>query len=74
MITIKLSDIMGKNKIKISQIERETGITRPTLTGLYYERSKGINFETLEKLCRYFEVDVGELIKFEKDGVQDDIQ
>ena len=38
------------------------------------ERSKGINFETLERLCRYFKVDVGELIKFEKDGVQDGIQ
>jgi hypothetical protein len=25
-------------------------------------------------LCRYFKVDVGELIKFEKDGVQHGIQ
>jgi putative transcriptional regulator len=74
MISIKLSDAMGKKKVKMSHVIKATGISRPTLTELYYERSKGINFETLEKLCRYFKVDVGELIKFEKDGVQHGIQ
>jgi len=74
MISIKLSDAMGKKKVKMSHVIKATGISRPTLTELYYERSKGINFETLERLCRYFKVDVGELIKFEKDGVQDGIQ
>ena len=72
MISIKLSDIMGKNKIKISQIEKDTGISRPTLTALYYEKSKGITFETLNRLCEYFKIDVSEIIKFEGDnnGIQ----
>ena len=68
MISIKLSDIMGKRKLKISQIEKDTGISRPTLTALYYEKSKGITFETLNRLCEYFKVDVSEIIKFEGDN------
>ena len=72
MISIKLSDIMGKRKLKISQIEKDTGISRPTLTALYYEKSKGITFETLNRLCEYFKIDVSDIIKFEggNDGIQ----
>lgn len=72
MISIKLSDIMGKRKLKISQIEKDTGISRPTLTALYYEKSKGITFETLNRLCEYFKIDVSDIIKFEggNNGIQ----
>ena len=69
MISIKLSDAMWKKKVRMADVIRATGISRPTLTWLCNGRSKGINFDTLEKLCRYFQVDVGELIKFENDEV-----
>lgn len=37
---------------------RDTGINRGTLTRLYHETAERIDFEVLDKLCEYFEVDV----------------
>ncbi len=53
MIVCKLSEILGRKRLKISDVIRDTGITRPTLTSLYYGKSAGISFETLDKLCKY---------------------
>ncbi len=49
------SEIMGRKKMKISQVSRDTGISRVTLTKLYYEKSKSISFDSVKKLCRYLE-------------------
>ena len=43
--------LLGKRKLKISAVAKSTGISRTTLTNLYYGKSKGISFEVLEKLC-----------------------
>lgn len=63
MIVCKLSEILGKKKLKIADVVRDTGITRPTLTSLYYEKGKGINFDTLDKLCKCLSVTPGELFE-----------
>ena len=34
----RLSTIMGEKRLKISTISRDTGISRATLTSLYYDR------------------------------------
>ena len=55
--------LMGKKKIKsINQLAIETGISRPTLTRIYYDQSDRIEFGTIEKLCDFFDCEVGELI------------
>lgn len=64
MIIIKLSEILGRKKLKISDVIRETGVTRPTLTSLYYGKGNGISFDTLNSLCRYLKVGTDDLIKF----------
>ena len=68
MITNRFSEILGKKRIKISDVMQHTGITRPTLSALYYDSGKGINFETLDKLCEYLQIQPGELFVYEKDG------
>ncbi len=55
---------MGRKRLKISDLIKETGITRPTLTSLYYGTGKGINFDTLNRLCGYLSVTPGELFGF----------
>ncbi|MEG1075073.1 MAG: helix-turn-helix transcriptional regulator [Ruthenibacterium sp.] len=50
----KLSCEMGARKLKIADVARKTGISRTTLTALYYGTSKRISFETLDKLCKFF--------------------
>lgn len=61
MINNKISSKIGENRKNISDISRETGLSRGTLTSLYYNNSKAISFKTLDTLCEYFECDVGEL-------------
>ncbi|WP_152080831.1 helix-turn-helix domain-containing protein [Sporolactobacillus terrae] len=54
---------MAKKPTKISELSKETGISRTTLTTLYYERSAGIQYRTLLNLCLAFNCQPGDLFK-----------
>jgi len=58
---------MGEKKVKIIDVARETGISRNHLSALYYENAKRIDFGTINALCKYFECEVGDLLKLVKD-------
>jgi putative transcriptional regulator len=68
MITNRFSEILGKKKIKIADVIKHTGLTRPTLTALYYDSGNGINFETMDKLCKYLQVQPGELFIYQQEN------
>ena len=70
MINNKLSILLGDKLLKISKIAQETGISRGTLTSLYYRRSKGINFDTLDKLCNYLNCSISEIIEYVPDSIE----
>ncbi|WP_414144475.1 helix-turn-helix domain-containing protein [Acidaminococcus sp.] len=53
MIGSRLHIIMGNKRLKISDVIRGAKVSRPRVTGLYYGRTKGINFETLDRLCAF---------------------
>lgn len=63
MVKCNLSGLMGVKKLKISQVVRDTGINRSTVTRLYHETTTRIDFETLELLCKYLDCEVGELLE-----------
>jgi len=63
-IKVHLSKLMGERKIKALELSRQTGINKNTILGLYHETKKGIQFETLEKLCKFFNCNVGDLIEY----------
>lgn len=58
--------MMGERKLKISDVSRETGIHRNMLTLLYYEKAKRVEFDVLEKLCRFFKCRIGEILEFKE--------
>lgn len=62
MIKCHLSDFMGKTKMTIQDVHEQTGLNRNTISNLYHEKVKRIDFETIEKLCNLFQCDVGELL------------
>lgn len=64
MIKCNLSRILGEKKLKISDVSRDTGINRGTLTRLYQETAERIDLEVMDQLCDYLKCDVGDL--FEK--------
>lgn len=51
MIVNKLSEVMGKKRLKIKDVIEKSGLSRNTITDLYYDKSKMVLFDTLDRLC-----------------------
>lgn len=64
MIKCHLARFMGERKMKVMDVARETGLNRNTITLLYKETAKKVDLEAIDKLCEFFDCEVGEL--FEK--------
>jgi putative transcriptional regulator len=64
VIKCHLSKLMGERKLKISDVARDTGLHRNTITLLYQETATRVDIEAIDLLCRYFEVPVGELFEW----------
>ena len=54
---------MGERKLKISDVARDTGLHRNTVSLLYQETATRVDLESIEVLCKYFNVKVGELFE-----------
>ena len=63
VIKCHLSKILGEHRVKMSDVISQTGISRGTITRLYYEQATRIDFEVAEKLCRYLKCGIGELLE-----------
>ena len=63
MIRCHLSKIMGMHKLKIADVSRETGLNRSTVTALYNETATRLDLETVEKLCKLFKCQIGDLLE-----------
>ena len=55
---------MGDNKHSIQDVHRATGISRSTLTRLYYEKNDAIRYETLNTLCDFYGCALGEMMQW----------
>ncbi|MFK9120731.1 helix-turn-helix domain-containing protein [Peribacillus frigoritolerans] len=67
MIKVHLSRVMGERKMKISDLANATGLHRNGITKLYNEERKGIEFDTLEKLCDALDCDISDLLEIIKE-------
>lgn len=67
MIKSRLHILMGEKKIRsIRQLSEETKVSRLSLTKLYDGDGKGIEYATLDTLCRHFNCQVGDLLFWEE--------
>ena len=60
MIKTNLKELLEKNKLSINKLSMETGLSRPTLTSLLNNDSKGIQFDTLETLLDFFNIPISD--------------
>ena len=67
LIINKLSEVMGRKRLKIQDVVNMTGMTRNTVADLYYDKSKMIAFETMDRLCKALDVQPGELFTYQAD-------
>lgn len=59
------SKILGERLLSISNVSKQTKISRTTLTNFYYRRNKSVSYQTLEKICDYLEIPLSELLEYE---------
>ncbi len=63
MIKCHLSRLLGERRLKISDVARDTGINRGTLTRLYHETEERVDLSVISDLCDYLEISVCELLE-----------
>ncbi len=64
MIRCHLSRLMGEYKMNIADVARETELHRNTITLLYKETATRVDLEAVDRLCRLFDCQVGDLFEF----------
>lgn len=56
MILCNLSVLMAERGLKIADVYEKTGISKTTLMALSENKGKGVQFETVDKLCNFLQV------------------
>jgi len=67
MMKCHLSRLMGERRLKISDVTRDTGINRGTVTRLYHESAERVKLEVMSKLCEYFDCELAELFEYQSE-------
>lgn len=58
----KLLDLLNKRDISKSKLREDLGLGSNTIAK--FANNEPVSFEVLDKLCRYFDVQPGDLIEF----------
>lgn len=66
MIESKLSMLMGIKKVNIQDVHEGTGINRNTISNLYHDKLKRVDYDTLSRLCEYFDCQVADILEYSK--------
>lgn len=49
-------------KVNQTELSEATGISRPTILSLIKNEAKGIKFDTLDKICKHFNVKINDFL------------
>lgn len=64
MIKNRLSTVTGNKRMKPQEIVTLTGISRKTIYNIYNDKTKGIEFDTLDKLCFALDCTPNDLFRY----------
>jgi putative transcriptional regulator len=70
MIQIHVSQLLGKRRIKIAELSRQTGISQHALLKLCHEKTEMVRLDTLERTCQALNCQVANLVEYVKDEPQ----
>ncbi|WP_235902886.1 helix-turn-helix domain-containing protein [Sandarakinorhabdus oryzae] len=59
-----LSVRLGERRLKITEVARQTGISRGTLTRLYHDEADRVDLDVLARLCAALGCSIGDLLEF----------
>lgn len=63
---VNLRVLLAERNLKMTDVIRDTKLSKTAVRGLFHETSKGIQYDTLEVLCEYLDCGVEDLLKLEK--------
>ena len=63
MIEIRIDKLLEEHERSFYWLAKETGISHTTLWRLKKGRARGINFDTLEKICSALECQPGDVMR-----------
>lgn len=63
MIVCTLPEVLKHKKWSRYRLQKETGISYPTLHSLYHDKSEGYSADVLDRLCAALKCDPGDLLK-----------
>ncbi|KAA0939832.1 MAG: helix-turn-helix domain-containing protein [Psychrobacter sp.] len=72
MIVSKLPVILAEKKLRVADVVRATGMSKSTLHKLYNEESSRIDFNTIDQLCEFLDVQVGDLFIYKSNNKDDE--
>ena len=64
MIVNHLPTLLAERRLKVADAVRATGVSKTTLHKIYNDQSSRIDFDTIDKLCEYLEVEVGDIFEY----------
>lgn len=64
MIKSKLSEIMGKRRIKMSELQKLTGLGVNTVRKIYYNTGHNVSYITLDKICEALDCKISDIIEY----------
>ena len=67
VIVNRVSRLMGERRLSIQDVARATGLAYSVVFDLYHDKSKRFDRETLNKLCVFFGVSVGDILEYQPD-------
>lgn len=71
-IKIYLDEQLKRNNITSKQLCEKVGITEANMSLLRTGQVKGIRFNTLNKICFYLNCDVGDILQFDGNLLEED--
>ena len=66
----RLSREMGARRLTMLELARRTGLSYSSVHALYHGRTRRIDLETLDRLCRALGVGVGDILEY-REGEED---
>jgi len=64
VIVNHLPTLLAERRLKVADAVRATGISKTTLHKIYNDQSSRIDFDTIDKLCEFLEVEVGDIFEY----------
>jgi len=74
VIVNHLPTLLAERRLKVADAVRATGISKTTLHKIYNDQSSRIDFDTIDKLCEFLEVKVGDIFEYVPDAEDQDLK